>query len=157
MMTQAPALIRHSGPIASRLLRAGMPMGPNLLLTVRGRTSGQPRTAPVAVVNFHGRRWVVGTFGEVHWVRNLRAAGEAEVGSGGRSERVYAIELNQEESTAFFNDVVPAYLASLPIVWRLLTRVLLRFAAPEILTEPARAAHLRPVFELSEVPATASK
>ena len=35
------------------------------------------RTTPVALVEIGDRRWVVGTFGEVNWVRNLRAAGEA--------------------------------------------------------------------------------
>ena len=83
-MTQTPALIRWSGPIANRLLGIGMPMGPNRLLTVRGRKSGEPRTAPVAVVEVDGRRWVVGTFGETHWVRNLRAAGEATLRIDGR-------------------------------------------------------------------------
>ena len=48
-MTQAPALVRASNPLTRRLLRLGLPMGPNVLLTVRGRSSGLPRTAPVAV------------------------------------------------------------------------------------------------------------
>ena len=147
-MTQAPALVRFSGPITRRLLGAGMPMGPNTLLTVRGRVSGQPRTAPVAVVEIGGRRWVVGTFGEVHWVRNLRAAREAEVRIDGRMERVEAVELNAEEATAFFRDTLAGYVRDMPFVWRIFTRLLLRLSAPQILTDPARAATLRPVFEL---------
>jgi len=42
---------------------------------VRGRTSGLPRTTPLAVIEVDGRRWVWSPWGEVHWVRNLRAAG----------------------------------------------------------------------------------
>ncbi|TAL05614.1 MAG: deazaflavin-dependent nitroreductase, partial [Chloroflexota bacterium] len=41
-MTQAPAFVRASNPLTRRMLRLGMPMGPNVLLTVRGRTSGLP-------------------------------------------------------------------------------------------------------------------
>ena len=40
-MNRAPRLIRLSNPISRGLLRLGMPMGPNTLLTVRGRTSGE--------------------------------------------------------------------------------------------------------------------
>src|SRR5918999_4289866 len=142
-MTQAPAVIRFSTPITRRLLGAGLRMGPNGLLTVRGRVSGLPRTAPVAVVELEGRRWVVGTFGEVNWVRNLRAARNAELRVGGRQELVTAVELSHAEATAFFRDVVTAYVRSLPYLWRLLTRALVRVAAPEVFTDPARAAHRR--------------
>ena len=112
-MTQAPALIRYSAPVTRRLLGAGLGMGPNELLTVRGRVSGLPRTAPVAVVELNGRRWVVGTFGEVNWVRNLRAARVAEIGVGNRRLRVTAVELSDGAATAFFRDVVAAYVDGL--------------------------------------------
>jgi deazaflavin-dependent oxidoreductase (nitroreductase family) len=148
-MTQAPALIRYSAPITQSLLRAGIRMGPNALLTVRGRSSGLPRTAPVALVEVDGRRWVVGTFGDVNWVRNLRAAGEAEVRVGGRPQRVRAVELSVDDAADFFRDVVTRYVRRLPLLWRIVTRVLVRLAAPEVFTDPARAAGSRPVFELT--------
>lgn len=151
-MTQAPALIRHSRPIVSRLLRLGMPMGPNLLLTVRGRTSGLPRTVPVAVVDIGGRRWVVGTFGDVNWVRNLRAAGEAEVRLDGRAEPVTARELPEAEAGRFFGETVVAFRRDLPLVWRLGTGLLLRLAAPDVLSDPMAAACHIPVFELEPSP-----
>ena len=78
-MTTAPAFVRASNPLSRRLLRLGTPMGPNVLLTVRGRSSGKPRSAAVAVVELDGRRWIMGAYGDVQWVRNLRAAGEAEI------------------------------------------------------------------------------
>jgi deazaflavin-dependent oxidoreductase (nitroreductase family) len=64
--------------IIKRLLRAGTPMGPMILLTVRGRTTGQPRTTPVDLLERDDRRWLVATHGGANsnWVRNLRAAGE---------------------------------------------------------------------------------
>ena len=145
---QAPGLIRLSGPIARRLLRAGIPMGPNGILTVRGRTTGQPRSAPVAVVELDGRRWVVGTFGEVHWVRNLRAAGEADLELHGTTQHLRATELALDERIAFFGGTLPAYVGSLPAVWRRFVGMFLRTVAPAIHDDPAAAAVSRPVFEL---------
>src|ERR1700731_4442713 len=87
---RAPRFVALFNPIARRLLRRGLPMGPNALLTVRGRTSGLDRTTPVAVVAIGGRRWLIGTFGEVNWVRNLRAAGEATLTINRRPEAVQA-------------------------------------------------------------------
>jgi hypothetical protein len=103
---------------------------------------------PVAVVATGGRRFVVGTFGDVHWTRNLRAAGEGELHDDGRRERVAAVELTRDEATAFFRDTLPAYLRSMPPAWRALTRALVRLAAPEIVADPEQAATRRPVFEL---------
>ena len=81
-----PAIVPLLNPLIRRLLSVGLPFGPNVLLTVRGRSSGQPRTVPVAVVEIDGRRFVQSPFGEVNWVRNLRSAREAVVSKG--SERV---------------------------------------------------------------------
>src|SRR5260370_833481 len=89
---KAPLFVRFLNPVAQRVLRVGPLMGPNALLTVRGRKSGVPRTTPVALVDIGGRRWVVGTFGEVNWVRNLRAAGEATVTVGRKAQEVRARE-----------------------------------------------------------------
>ena len=66
---------RSSTRSPSRLLAAGVPLGFNGLITIRGRTSGLPRTTPVAIIEVAGRRWVWAPWGDVHWVRNLRAAG----------------------------------------------------------------------------------
>jgi len=59
--SSAPAFVRVSNPLSRRLLRIGTPMGPNVLLTVQGRTSGQPRSAAVAVLESEGRRYVMQT------------------------------------------------------------------------------------------------
>jgi deazaflavin-dependent oxidoreductase (nitroreductase family) len=65
---------RFYNPIVTFLLRLGVPMGPQALLTVPGRNSGLPRTTPVAL-NPHGAGWLlVSVYGQVDWVKNLRAA-----------------------------------------------------------------------------------
>ena len=73
-----------------------MPFGPNVLLTVRGRRSGIERTFPIAIMELEDRRFVASPYGEVNWVQNLRAAGEAVVTKGRHRERVLAAELTPE-------------------------------------------------------------
>lgn len=149
-MTQAPAAIRRSGAVTSRLLGAGIPLGPNVLLTIRGRTSGLPRTVPVALVELDGQRWVVGTYGDVQWTRNLRAAGEAELRVGDQEEHVAARELSNQEATEFIRGTLPRYVARLPRVWRFFTNLLIRTIAADMARDPAAAAARRPIFELRE-------
>jgi deazaflavin-dependent oxidoreductase (nitroreductase family) len=140
-----PRFVPFLNPLASRLLRLGPLMGPNALLTVRGRKSGQPRTTPVALVEAEGRRWTVGTFGNVNWVRNLRTAGEATVTVGRRTERVRAVELDRDEAAAFFADVLVPYAARTRIARWMLGSLL---GGRDILEDPRGAATRRPVFEL---------
>src|SRR5262245_47401259 len=90
----APRWVTIWGPIAKFLLGAGVPLGPNALITVRGRKSGQPRTTPLALIQASGRRWVWAPWGEVQWVRNLRAAGRATLTVRRRKEVVTARELD---------------------------------------------------------------
>lgn len=141
---KAPSFVRFFNPVAQRVLRMGPLLGPNALITVRGRKSGEPRTTPVALVDIDGRRWVIGTFGEVNWVRNLRAAGDATVTVGRKAQEVRATELGLEERIAFFRDVIGPYVRRLPIGGLLLSIL----GARDILADPAAAAEHRPVFEL---------
>ena len=92
--------------IAKPLLAAGVPLGANGLLTVTGRTSGIPRTTPLAVIEHGGRRWIWSPWGDVHWVRNLRAAGQATITVRKHEERVRAVELDREQRIAFFRDTL---------------------------------------------------
>ena len=147
-MTTTLSLVRASNPLSRRLLRLGMPMGPNVLLTVRGRTSGLPRSAAVAVVEIDDRRYIIGAYGEVQWVRNLRAAGEAEIRVRGRQELVAARQLDRAEATDFYTRILPAYISRLPKFGQLFGRLLFGVAGPEIRDDPERAAVTRPVFEL---------
>ena len=140
---RVPALVGVFNPMARRLVHAGL-MGPNVLLTVRGRKSGVPRTTPVALVKIGGRRWIIGTFGPVDWVRNLRAARHATITTKGQAEEVDAIELSPAEGADFFRSVLTPYVDRL-VIGRLLLRLL---GATDILADPQGAAERRPVFEL---------
>ena len=148
-LARVPAFIRLSNPISRRLLRANMPMGPNVLLTVRGRTSGEPRTAAVAVAEIDGRRYVIGAYGDVNWVKNLRVAGEADVRIHGKDQHVHAHQLDLTEAEAFFGSTLPKYIAHFPWFGRGFAKVLFGSVAPEIFRDPKLAAVTRPVFELT--------
>ena len=101
-------------PIATSLLAAGVPLGFNGLITIRGRKSGLPRTTPVAIIEVSGRRWVWAPWGEVQWVRNLRAAGCATIAVRGRKEEVSATELDPTERIGYFRDVLGPLARSIP-------------------------------------------
>ncbi|HEV2474988.1 MAG TPA: nitroreductase family deazaflavin-dependent oxidoreductase [Candidatus Dormibacteraeota bacterium] len=141
---KAPSFVGLFNPIARRVLRAGPLLGPNALITVRGRKSGVPRTTPIALVEIDGKRWVIGTFGDTNWVRNLRAAGEATLTVGRSREEVVADELDVEARARFFRDVIGPYVRRMRIGALLLSIL----GAKEILDDPRAAAEHRPVFEL---------
>jgi deazaflavin-dependent oxidoreductase (nitroreductase family) len=90
--------VRISNTIVTALLRGGIMLGQMALLTVPGRKSGQPRTVPVALLERNGERWLSSPYGEVNWVRNLRAAGQATLTRGRRAEAISAVELSPTEA-----------------------------------------------------------
>lgn len=139
-----PHLVRLSNGIVSRLARLGLPLGPNLLLTVRGRKTGAPRSTPVAIVRVAGRRWVQSPFGEVQWTRNLTAAGEATLSRGRHSERVTATRLSADEAAGFYRDVLGPDLQRTPLS-RLIGRAL---GLTALIADPEGAAATHAVFEL---------
>jgi deazaflavin-dependent oxidoreductase (nitroreductase family) len=138
-----PRLIPLFNPIARFLLRVGVPLGPNGLLTVAGRTTGLPRTTPVALIEVDGRRWIWCPWGDTQWVRNLRAAGQATITRRGRREEVRATELDPVGRVAFFRDVLTPLARSIPF-----GASFIRIADGVDLADPEAAASGRVVFEL---------
>ena len=145
-MTQAlhpPRGISIVNAIAKPLLAVGMPMGFNGLLTTRGRKTGLPRTTPLAIIEVSGRRWVWAPWGEVNWVRNLRAAGRATIAVRRRQEEVRAIELDPAQRVEFFRDVLGPLARRIPF-----GVTFIRTFDGVDLSRPEEAAHGRVVFEL---------
>ena len=143
-VSRAPFQVRLFSPILKLLLTMGVPLGFNRLVTIRGRTSGVPRTAAIAVVEVTGRRWVWAPWGEVNWVRNLRAAGRATIRHRNRDEEVRATELDQTEREVFFRDVLGPLARSIPFgYW------FVRLIDGVDLDDPVKVAEGRRVFELS--------
>ena len=148
-MTQTlhpPRGINVFNAIAKPLLAAGVPMAFNGLITVPGRKTGKPRTTELAIVNVDGRRWVWSPWGEVQWVRNLRAAGRATVTFRRQDEEVRAVELDPEQRVAFFRDTLTPIARSMRGgMW------FIRAFDGVDLRDPVAAAKGRPVFELRSV------
>lgn len=143
---RVPRSVTIFSPILKFLLAAGVPLGFNRLVTIRGRKSGLPRTTAIAVIESSGRRWVWAPWGEVHWVRNLRAAGRATITVRGRTEEVRATELDPTERVAFFRDTLGPVARSIPFgVW------FIRFVDGVDIRRPVEAAEGRRVFELHPV------
>lgn len=93
------------------LLRLGSGPGGTYLLTVPGRRSGAARSTPVTLVEEDGRRWLVAPYGEVAWVRNVRAAGKATLTRGGHTNEIAAREVDAEEAAP----VLKLYVTRVPI------------------------------------------
>jgi deazaflavin-dependent oxidoreductase (nitroreductase family) len=140
---RVPRHISLFSPLLQALLRAGLPIGPNALITIRGRKSGQPRTAGIAVIEVGGRRWIWAPWGEVNWVRNLRASGRATLTRRGRKEEITATELGPEEREAFFRDVLAPFARSIPG-----GMAFVRLLDQTDLNDPEGVARDRRVFEL---------
>jgi deazaflavin-dependent oxidoreductase (nitroreductase family) len=112
---QATRLYRIINRINVALLRMGITMGKMTLLEVRGRKSGQLQTTPVMLFSQDGQRWLCSSYGQVNWVRNLRAAGEACLQRGYHTERVRAAELPAREAAPLLKQTVaslPRYMRS---------------------------------------------
>jgi deazaflavin-dependent oxidoreductase (nitroreductase family) len=84
---------RMGDALTMLLLRIGVKLGTTWLLTVRGRTSRQPHTVPVLLVEQNGERFLVAPYGAVQWVRNIRAAGTATLTRGRHPEDISVTEL----------------------------------------------------------------
>ncbi len=143
---RVPFFVRVVSPIIAGLLGRGLPLGPGALLTVRGRTTGRPRTIPVAILEHDGHRWLFAIFGEVGWVRNLRAAREGVLTRGRRQQMVVADELAPEVAGRVLRDAVGPHPPS-----RMLAAFLRRYVevSPDApLEDFIHKARRHPVFEL---------
>ena len=149
-----PALIPILNPLIRRLLGTGLPFGPNVLLTVTGRSSGLPRTFPVALLELDGRQYVQSPFGDVNWVRNLRADGHATVTRGGQAESVEATEVNPEAAGPLLQCALAPYLR-----WRIGVVLVGRFfhiGRNATLDDYIAEARRHPMFEVVPRPSSTS-
>lgn len=139
---------RFASGMMTKLLRAGLPAGGNYLLTVPGRKSGLPRTNPVTVIEYEGERWLTSAFGQVDWVRNLRAAGgDATIGRGRRTERIHAREVSPAEAAPLFRWILNE--TRVPSAVR--SQYLVALDAP--LASYEEEARYHPAFRISATPA----
>lgn len=139
-----PVWVPYFNVLARRLIVWGVPMGPDVIITVPGRKSGLPRSTPVTLCENGGRRGLISPFGETDWVRNLRVAGRATLTSGRHREEVTAVELGPVEAAGFVKDVVAPHARRSRIgAW------FVRYVDKIDIDRPEDAVKGKPVFELN--------
>jgi hypothetical protein len=84
-------------PAVAGLTRAGISFWGSRVLRVKGRTSGEWRSAPVNLLTFEGKQYLVAPRGQTQWVRNLRIAGTGELVLGNKAEVFRATEIPNDE------------------------------------------------------------
>src|SRR5260370_22262181 len=62
-------------PAVAAMTRAGISVWGSRVLRVRGRKSGEWRSAPVNLLTYEGQKYLVAPRGLTQWVRNMREAG----------------------------------------------------------------------------------
>jgi len=132
------------------LLRIGVRMtifGPMMLLTVRGRKTGKPRTVPVDIHEHDGRRFLIATHGMGNWVYNLRATGEGMLSLGWSRQAFTAVELTPEAAGPVIKEIMGPLLASQGVRGSAL-RQNIGVTADASLNDFINAARSHPVFEL---------
>jgi deazaflavin-dependent oxidoreductase (nitroreductase family) len=122
------------------VLRAGLKVGSQYLLTAAGRKSGVPRSTPISIVILNGERYIVSAFADADWVKNVRAAGGASLSRGRHTEAVTLVELPEPER----DPVLRAFLQQVPGGVRF-------FESPEPDAVVAAASRY-PVFRVVAVP-----
>lgn len=142
-LARIPLRVRLVNAVLGPALRLGLEFRPVALLTVRGRRTGRPRTTPIGLLVHDGRRYLFSAFGEVGWVRNLRASGEAVVTHGRRRETLRAAELSAEEAAPVLQSLLKAPIYGAAI------RPYFPVAPDAPLTVVIREAQRHPVFELA--------
>ena len=141
--SRVPKWVPIFSAIARPLLSAGVPMGPNRLITIRGRRTGLPRSTPITIIEHAGRRGLISPFGETDWVRNLRIARRAIISRGRQRELVTADELAPLDAADFIREVLAPHARRTRLgswIVRNLDRI--------DYDNPAEAARGRPVFEI---------
>lgn len=99
-MTRAPRWLKPINKIYMLLLRRGVSFGAEqpLVLTVRGRRSGKPRSTPITPMAVDAKRYAFAVFPGADWVANVRAAEEVTLAYGRHTERVRLVELPSQEA-----------------------------------------------------------
>ncbi|GAB3144671.1 nitroreductase family deazaflavin-dependent oxidoreductase [Amycolatopsis stemonae] len=83
------------------------------VVETRGRSTGEPRKVPLAVVAVDGGRYLVSPVRDRDWVANLLAAPECALLGQNLREDCRAEEIGGGEAVA----VVAAYLAAMSVPW----------------------------------------
>jgi deazaflavin-dependent oxidoreductase (nitroreductase family) len=93
-----PWWLKYVNKVMIALNKTGLLKDGPVVLTVTGRTSGQPRSTPITPFEVDGKRYVVGGLPGSDWVRNAQANPEAVLVRGRTREPVRMVELPPEQA-----------------------------------------------------------
>jgi deazaflavin-dependent oxidoreductase (nitroreductase family) len=102
---EASASTERIARIMSWMARRGI--GRTQIMTATGRKSGRPRSVPVSPIVVDGVEFIVSPYGQVGWVRNVRANPAVGIRHGSTQREVRLEEAEGERAAA----VVAAYHA----------------------------------------------
>jgi deazaflavin-dependent oxidoreductase (nitroreductase family) len=91
-----PYWLKPMNKLMMAMQRLGVVTGPVRVLTVTGRTSGEPRSTPATPFTVGDGLYVVGGYPKADWVLNARAAGSGTVSRGRSSRQVTFVELTAD-------------------------------------------------------------
>ena len=124
--------------VMTALLRVGVAGRHTYLVSVSGRRTGRTYSTPIILIE-NGQRWLVAPYGDVGWVRNLRAAGHATLSRGRHRERIAVSEVGPQASAP----VLREYLRRVAVV-----RPFFDVSPDSTLDEFAAEADRHPVFRI---------
>jgi deazaflavin-dependent oxidoreductase (nitroreductase family) len=134
-------------PAVAAMTRAGVSVWGSRVLRVRGRKSGEWRTAPVNLLTNEGKEYLVAPRGLTQWVRNLREAGEGELMLGKRIERFRAYEIPDEKKVPILRAYLKRWKAEVGVFFG-------GVGADSPEEELKRIAPNHPVFRIEKIDAT---
>jgi len=97
----APA--RFANSLIRRLAEAGISIAGTRALVVRGRRTGKPRSVVVNLLTVDGVDYLVAPRGDTEWVRNVRAAGNVQLGPRWHRRTARATEVRDEDKPALLH------------------------------------------------------
>lgn len=106
-----PRWLKTMNRVLIAIQRLGVPVGPSMVLTVRGRKSGQPRRTPMTPFEHDGGLYTVAGYPGADWAANARAAGVGTLARGRWSRRIRIVEMSAEES----RPVLRAFAVAVPV------------------------------------------
>ena len=105
---EAPnAVARGANTVVRWLADMGISIAGTRMLRVLGRKTGKQRAVVINLLRIDGVDYLVSPRGNTQWARNVRAAGEVELGPRWRRVRARAIELDDAAKP----EVLRRYLA----------------------------------------------
>jgi deazaflavin-dependent oxidoreductase (nitroreductase family) len=140
---EEPNRIARAGNAVIRwLAELGISIAGTRALQIRGRKTGKPRAVVVNLLTLDGVDYVVSPRGNTQWARNVRAAGELEIGPRWRRRRAEINEVSDDAKP----ELLRRYLAR----WYWQVKDYVGGLTPDSTDEQLRAgAPSIPVFDLT--------